>query len=258
MLHRLEEINIRGCEKIKSLSGLSKLKKLTMNKRNHIAFDKETLQLLLKLDIGCDSNIIFMGVDFMLLSIFKFWKNPDILMKLQNLRDLTIRNVAFLHDFPFMAGLRSLCITSSDRIVGLSLPAMPSLAYVEISRCNNLDSFRIRGNSRNPLKFPVYSLTIRDCFYLKKMFIHRKVFKAQISGHLLKTVEVTEQIGHLKLSACSNYFREIINRPLVMALELSLLEENKAYEMIYAGSDSSDNEGNEGPEFDDDEENEDD
>jgi hypothetical protein len=253
MLHRLEEINIRGCDKIKSLSGLSKLKRITMNRRNHITFDKEILQLLLKMDIGCDFQDLFGGMDPMQGPVFHFWE-PDTLQALQALQDLTIHKGLFLDEFPFMVNLRSLCISDCDSIGILSIPAMPSLGKLDISSCESLRSLRILGDSTNPLKFPVYSLTVSNCMSLKEIFIHRKVFKSRIVGHLLETVEVTQQIGYLNLSACSNYFHEIINRQLVVELELSLAEEEE--EIDETADSGSDGEGAEDAEFKDDDDDE--
>jgi hypothetical protein len=256
MLQKVEEINIRGCDKITSLRGLTKLKRLTMNRRNHITFDQETLQLLLRLDVNCDFQDIFGGIDPMHGSVFHFWE-PDTLLALQTLRDLTIHKGLFFDEFPFMANLRSLCISDCDSIATLSIPAIPSLGSLDISSCERLHSLRILGDSKYSLKFPVYSLTISGCKSLKEIFIDRKVFTGRIVGHLLETVEATQQIGYLELFTCSNYFREVINRQLVVELKLLLEEEEEEIdEMAYSGSDGSVGEGEEEAEFNDDDEEE--
>jgi Leucine-rich repeat (LRR) protein len=219
MLESVRVLDIQQCTKIQTLAGLVNLQELTIDRQNKITTGNEIFQQLKKLHVSCYP--LDRAGELRLKQ--KFWEDPQFLVSLTNLQDLTISYSQSLREIPFIAGMRSLALYDCDHIRTLSVPALPSLGSLSIWRCNDLKSLHLAGNPL--LKYPLYSLKVMDCVELKKFQIDRKVFMCKINGcRMLNVIELHQQIAHFRFDSDSKSLERIVNQSWIVCPDLYLKE----------------------------------
>jgi hypothetical protein len=194
-LRFLEELDIRECRQISSLSGLNKLKALVFSDQSQISFGREELFSQLRQLEFYNTGAAGEGQGLQGIP-------EDVVPWLQrNLHSLVIDESARLtgFTFPFLANLRSLKITLYSSQLSLSIPAIPSLGYLTISNCSVETVHICGGSDSSVLKYPLYEMIIKECMNVTEIQVDRKVFKCKISQcYVLTTVELNQQMSYLK------------------------------------------------------------